>query len=215
MKYIIALFCFITVVSVQHLQAQTRTEETVTTTDSTGKSVVQRVVKVSRTENVSPVENMIIINPLKFFLYYNLSYYRKITPGLVIGGGLQIPTIEGLGGWGVNLEARLHPSVKAPKGFYFAPNFSYNRLTTDQNVYEFDPNTGQQIIVGVSTVGVSSTSIGALIGWQWFPSDEFAIGLGIGADYYMLSDVNRTSAYSFRSVDGFVPALRFDIGYAW
>ncbi len=215
MKYILITLLFISFVSLQQLQAQTRTEETVTTTDSTGKSVVQQVVKVSRSEDIRTLNNMIIINPLKFFLYYNLSYYRKITPGLVIGGGLQIPTLEGIGGWGVNLEARLHPSVKAPKGFYFAPNFSYNRLTTDENLYEFDPNSGQQIVVGVSTVGVTSTSIGALIGWQWFPSDEFAIGLGIGADYYMLSDVNSNSAYTFRSVDGFAPALRFDIGYAW
>ena len=57
----------------------------------------------------------------------------------------------------------------------------------------------------------SITSVGGLVGWQWFPGDEFAIGLGIGVDYYFFSG----SDESFDEYDGFAPALRFDIGYAW
>ena len=55
--------------------------------------------------------------------------------------------------------------------------------------------------------------MGALIGWQWFPGDDFAIGLGIGADYYTGSvDENGSD---FGNYSGTVPAVRFDIGYAW
>jgi len=39
------------------------------------------------------------------------------------------------------------------------------------------------------------------------------MGLGIGADYYFgnVSDKN----VDIGNYDGFVPAIRFDIGYAW
>jgi hypothetical protein len=56
--------------------------------------------------------------------------------------------------------------------------------------------------------------MGGLVGWQWFPGDQFAIGLGIGADYYFLSDDN-TGNDDFEDYSGMAPALRFDIGYAW
>ena len=67
----------------------------------------------------------------------------------------------------------------------------------------------------LSTSGSSSDakvfSIGVLFGWQWFPGDDFAMGLGIGIDRYFLSN----SKDVFTSYDGNVPAVRFDIGYAW
>ena len=55
------------------------------------------------------------------------------------------------------------------------------------------------------------TSVGGLIGWQWFPGDQFAIGLGIGVDYYFFSGEDD----DFSDINGTAPALRFDIGYAW
>jgi hypothetical protein len=57
-------------------------------------------------------------------------------------------------------------------------------------------------------------SVGGLIGWQWFPGDQFAIGLGIGVDYYFLSDDVKEND-DFEDFSGFAPLLRFDIGYAW
>jgi len=52
-----------------------------------------------------------------------------------------------------------------------------------------------------------------LVGWQWFPGDQFAMGLGIGVDY--TSDQFLTTNDDFGRYDGTAPALRFDIGYAW
>ena len=53
--------------------------------------------------------------------------------------------------------------------------------------------------------------MGGLIGWQWFPGDQFAMGLGIGVDYYFFSGDDA----DFSKINGTAPALRFDIGYAW
>lgn len=176
--------------------SQTRTDEKKTTRDSTtGKVAVTESVIISSSEDITPRSNMLIINPLKFFLFYNLTYYYKITPSAVMGVGFQMPTIKDMSGFGINAEIRFHPSGKAPRGFYVAPNLSFNSLTFDS----YHSSSTQPV------------SIGVLLGWQWFPGDEFAMGLGIGLDYYFSS----SSSNDFTSYEGTVPALRFDIGYAW
>lgn len=175
--------------------AQIRTEETRKTVDpAKGDTVVTQSVVISRSEDITPMKSLLLINPLKFFLFYNLSYMTRVSSDVVVGGGFQLPTIAGINGWGVNAEVRIHPSAKAPRGFYVAPNFSYNSLSA-----------------GKSTA--TPLSVGILVGWQWFPGDDFAMGLGIGVDHYSGStSVNDTDLGKF---DGNVPALRFDIGYAW
>lgn len=169
--------------------AQTKTEQKKFTIDPvTGDTVYVEETIISASEDITPRNNMIAINPLKFLLFYNLTYYHKIGEQTVIGIGVQSPTIKGVSGFGFNGEIRFHPSGKNMRGFYLAPNFSYNNLE-DANVY----------------------SIGALAGWQWFPGDQFAIGLGIGLDYYTFSG-NDDDLHDY---NGKAPALRFDIGYAW
>ena len=175
---------------------QDRTDETRITVDTeTGDTVLTESVIVSLTEDITPRNSMIIINPLKFLLFYNISYFHKISDQTVIGGGIQLPTISGIDGFGVNAEVRFHPSGKNLRGFYFAPNISYNNLSGDDEGDE----------------SVSITSVGGLIGWRWFPGDQFAIGLGIGVDYYFFSGEDD----DFSDINGTAPALRFDIGYAW
>jgi len=154
-------------------------------------------VIISTTEDITPRNSMIIINPLKFLLFYNISYFHKISDHTVIGGGIQMPTISGIEGFGVNAEVRFHPSGKNLRGFYFAPNISYNNLSGDDEGDE----------------SVSITSVGGLIGWQWFLGDQFAMGLGIGVDYYFFSGDDDDDDFS--DINGTAPALRFDIGYAW
>jgi hypothetical protein len=161
---------------------------------ATGDTVYTEAVIISETEDITPRNSMIVINPLKFLLFYNLSYFGKVNDGLAIGGGLQIPTISGLDGFGVNAEVRFYPSGKNLKGFYFAPNVSYNNLSDNE---------------GSGSVSISS--VGGLVGWQWFPGEQFAIGLGIGVDYYFFSG----DSDSFSDLNGTAPLLRFDIGYAW
>lgn len=174
---------------------QERTDEKKWTIDpATGDTIYSEATIISQSEDITPRSSMIIINPLKFLLFYNISYFHKINDGLAIGGGIQSPTVSGLNGFGVNAEARFYPKGKNLKGFYFAPNVSYNNLSSEG-----------------SDASVSITSIGGLVGWQWFPGEQFAMGLGIGVDYYFFS--GEDNVYS--KLDGTVPLLRFDIGYAW
>jgi hypothetical protein len=159
---------------------------------ATGDTVYTESVTISETEDITPRNNMIVINPLKFLLFYNISYFHKINDGVAIGGGIQFPTLSGVNGFGLNAEVRLYPKGKNLKGFYVAPNISYNDLSSEGD---------QQSI----------TSIGGLVGWQWFPGDQFAMGLGIGADYYIFTGDD----LGLEDYDGFAPALRFDVGFAW
>lgn len=184
--FILILFCGITF-------AQNRTVEKRTTTDSTGAVSTTESVVISQTEDITPRSSMIILNPLKFILFYNLSYFSKVSNNIVVGGGFQLPTIKGMTGFGVNAELRFHPSKKAMRGFYIAPNISFNNMSSS------------------SSSGVSVFSIGGLVGWQWFPGDDFAMGLGIGVDEYF----GGSKGSGFNDYEGAVPCVRFDIGYAW
>jgi len=174
---------------------QERTDEKKWTIDpQTGDTLFTSSVIISQSEDITPRNSMVVINPLKFLVFYNISYFQKLTEGAAIGVGLQMPTISGVNGFGVNAEARFYPKGNNLRGFYFAPNFSYNNLT------EEDDNEN-----------VSITSAGGLVGWQWFPGEQFAMGLGIGIDYYFFSGDDD----EFEDYNGFAPALRFDIGFAW
>ncbi|MFC2135365.1 hypothetical protein ACFLTH_12195 [Bacteroidota bacterium] len=178
-----------------NLFAQVRTDESkVTINETTGDTLYTKSVTIADIEDITPRNNMLIINPLKFFLFYNLSYFGKISDDLAVGGGLQVPTIAGMEGVGFNAELRYYPSGRELRGFYIAPNISYNNLTVDGET-------------------VAPFSIGMLVGWQWFLGDQFAMGLGIGVDYYTGSA--RDDDGDFHRFSGKVPALRFDIGYAW
>ena len=177
------------------LSAQIKTDEKKVEIDTeTGDTTFTESVIITSMEDITPRGSMLIINPLKFFLFYNLSYFHKISDKVTLGAGFQVPTVSGVSGFGINAEARIYPTGKQMRGFYIAPNISYNSLESE----------------GEST---SPFSFGALVGWQWFPGDEFAIGLGIGLDYYTGSVSGGES--DMESYSGTVPAIRFDIGYAW
>ena len=174
---------------------QERTDEArMTINKENGDTVITESVIVSITEDITPRGHMFIINPLKFLLFYNISYFQKVSDNVVLGGGIQIPTISGLDGFGANAEVRIYPNGKNLRGFYIAPNISFNHLSSEDG-------------------STSPFSFGVLAGWQWFPGDQFALGFGIGADYY-IGTINEDNG-DFERYSGWVPALRFDIGYAW
>lgn len=176
--------------------AQVRTGETKTTVDKvTGDTTVTESVIITDSEDITPRNNLIVVNPLKFFLFYNISYFHRFTNTLIIGAGFQMPTPSGFSGYGLNGEVRLYPTGKNMRGFYVAPNISYNSISSDEGAK------------------ADIFSAGVLVGWQWFPGDEFAIGLGIGLDHYSASGNDEND--EFGSYDGLAPALRFDIGYVW
>jgi len=174
---------------------QNRTGEIrVTINSETGDTTFTESVIISQTEDITPRSHIFIINPLKFLLFYNISYFQKVSDNVVVGGGVQIPTISGLNGFGANAEVRVYPSGENLRGFYIAPNISFNHLSSEDG-------------------STSPFSFGVLVGWQWFPGDQFALGFGIGADYYIGTITENNG--DFENYSGMVPALRFDIGYAW
>lgn len=174
----------------QSATAQKRTVETRTPVDST------TTVIVTETEDITPRERLFIVNPVKFFLFYNLSYYQMITPRIALGGGVQFPTPKDLDGIGLNAEARIYTDKKARglKGFYVAPRVAYNRISED----------GDQL---------TALAIGGRAGWQWFPGKNFGIGFGLGVDYYYLDGKENGQSIDF--YEGTVPVVRFNIGYAF
>ncbi len=175
--------------------AQERTEESKRTINkATGDTTLTESVIISQSEDITPRKYMFVVNPLKFILFYNLSYFQKVNNNLVIGGGIQVPTISGVDGFGFNLEARFYPKGKNLRGFYVAPNIAFNHIKSGD-------------------VETNPFSVGVLAGWQWFPGDQFAMGFGIGIDYYM-GNVSFDDD-DLGNYDGSAPALRFDIGYAW
>ena len=187
--------------------AQIKTEGTRTEKDSaTGATKTITYTEVKEEEVITPRHNMITVNPLKFILFWNLTYYHSFNSVVAGGIGFQMPTLSHTGGYGFNAEVRFYPSRKALRGFYIAPNVSFNHLTDDY-FYNIDGST--------STLSTDVFSVGVLVGWQWYIGDDFAIGLGIGADHYFSSN-NGSDYYSlFSSYIGTVPSLRFDIGYGW
>lgn len=187
--------------------AQIRSEGTRTEKDSaTGLTRTVTYLDVKEEEVITPRHDMITINPLKFILFWNLSYYHAFNKTVAVGLGAQMPTISYFGGFGLNAEVRLYPSGKALRGFYAAPNISWNHLS-------YENNSGSYVYYSGSSTSAESFSLGLLLGWQWFPGDDFAIGLGIGIDHYFLSGSGNGNVFS--RYNGFVPALRVDIGYGW
>ncbi len=193
-KIVNVLFAILILASVSIGQIRTG-EKTIVVNKTTGDTTYTESVIISVSEDIRIRNSMLVVNPLKFFLFYNISYFHKVLESVIIGGGLQVPTVSGLSGFGINAEVRFHPSGLNMRGFYIAPNISYNSLSEE------------------SGSNTDLYSFGALAGWQWFPSDEFAIGLGIGLDYYTGSGEDEYN--EFDSYNGIVPAVRFDIGYAW
>jgi len=185
----------ILLLSAQFVFSQNETKETKKTVSKTeGDTTISQSVIISKTSDITPRSDMIVINPIKFILFYNISYFHKFSEHTIAGFGIQTPTLSGIDGFGINAEIRLYPKGQNMKGFYFAPNISYNHLTAGSG--STDPS-----------------SLGVLLGWQWFPGDQFALGLGIGIDHYWGSVSDNGN--DFGRYNGFVPAIRFDIGYAW
>jgi len=166
---------------------QVRTDEKKKTVNKeTGDTTYTESVIITESIDITPRNHMFILNPLKFLLFYNISYFHKISESVIVGGGIQVPTPAGVNGFGINVEVRIYPNGNNMKGFYIAPNISYNSLSSEEGTA--DP-----------------FSFGA--------GEQFAMGLGIGLDYYTGSV--QESGQDLENFSGTVPALRFDIGYVF
>src|SRR5258708_2864245 len=106
MKKICVFILFCTVLAINSF-AQIRSEGTRTEKDSTTGAVkTTTFVEVKNEEVITPRHNMITINPLKFFLFWNLSYYHSFNSLIAAGLGFQAPSLSHIGGIGINAEVR-------------------------------------------------------------------------------------------------------------
>ena len=195
---------------------QTRTVETTSTTDSTsGETKTSTVVKVGYSEDITPRKQMIFLDPIKFFSMFNVSYLHALNNTVAVGGGIQTPTAlmdgedfnEKVSGFGMNVEGKYYPTAKMFRGFHFVWNIAYNHVT-------------HEAINDVSGTREEQTSdpitIGAALGWHWYPWDDFATEIVFGADLQMGSPTTPVPGLGmYSNKDGVVPWFRFNIGYAW
>jgi hypothetical protein len=182
--------------SILATNAQTRTEETTISIDSsTGKTTKVYSVRILTTEDITPRVNMLIINPIEFFFSsYNISYYRRLNNYLGFGGGIHISTTNELNDIGIELEGRYYLSGKSLKGFYCCSNIYANRQSYSISVRQL-------------------FSIAFLAGWQWFLDGDFAIGLALGVNSYLIKSTDDLKNISYSN--GFEPKVRITIGYVW
>lgn len=187
------------------LSAQERTEETTTTTDSTGTHTVQ-VVRVAKTEDIRVLKNMVMVDPIKFIGIFNASYYRAITPSIAVGGTIQTPTNvidDDISGFGLQGDVLFYPTGKTFRGFHIGGKASYDAVSYTS----FEIN-------GPVDRTDHPFSIGTYIGWNWWPFDELATELGLGAQYN-ISVVEDDNLFFYNSKKGVSPYGFFRVGYAW
>lgn len=195
---------------------QTRTVETTATTDSTsGKTETITVVKVGYSEDITPRRQMVYLNPITFFSMFNVSYLYALNSKVAVGGGIQTPTAlmdgEGLSekvtGFGMNIEGRYYATAKMFRGFHFVGNISYHHV----NYQDYTDVSGT-----LEEQTSNPITIGAALGWHWYPWDDLATEIVFGAELQMgptTTPVPGLSMYSDKA--GVVPWGRFNIGYAW
>jgi hypothetical protein len=107
MKVKIFFALLVSVFLCQNTFSQVRTEETKKTVkEQKGDTTVTHSVIVSESEDITPRHHMIVVNPLKFLLFYNISYYQMVSANIGIGAGVQSPTLAGVSGIGFNAEMR-------------------------------------------------------------------------------------------------------------
>jgi hypothetical protein len=186
----------------------TTTETKADTTD--GKVVTNSTVTtVATSEDITPRHHMISSDPFKFWLYYNVSYYYAITPHIVVGGGIQTPTAlpdREISGFGVNLEGRFYLGGKPFRGFHINPVLSINTLTYER--YDWDASGNERITD-------TPVSLGLLMGWHWYPWDEFGTQIAFGADYNFSATSEEGLLGLGSHKEGIIPTARFTVGYSW
>ncbi len=177
----LALILLLGAASTQTALGQKRTIEKRTPIDST-----TTIVEI---EDITPRHRILIVNPIRFFVLYNLAYYQSVSPGLALGAGLQIPAFDEIDGVIVQAEARFYPGKRGLKGFYLGSNLWIDSVTSDDDD--------------------ARVELAVIAGWQWFSGKDFGIGFGLGAA------VDLTDNDGFEFYDGHRPVVRFNIGYAF
>ena len=158
---------------------------------------------------------MIVIDPFKFWQFYNLSYYHAILPRLALGVGAQIPASFGerdLEGVGFTAEARFQLSEALFDGPYVGAALWFDRFRHDEYIPADQREYGDP---SSRTLDESHLSTGALLGWHISIWEGLGAEASVGVEYNIspTTEANTPSIGSHNG--GFVPAARMMIGYAW
>lgn len=192
---------------------ETRTETQTSVDSTTGKTVTtSSVTSVSQKADITPRQHMISMNPFKLITMFNLAYHYALTPMIAVGGEVDVPTAvmdNDMTGVMVDLDARIYFGKRPFQGFHLNPYLTVGTLS-----YR-DPNAE---ILGNDTapkVHDTPVALGMLMGWHWYPWDDFVTQLAVGAQYNLTATAgeNMTSLGSHKV--GLWPAGRFTIGYSW
>jgi hypothetical protein len=168
-------------------------------------------------------QNLVSLDVLRFFGFYNLSYTRALTPAISLTAQVEVPTNFLLGavlqesGFGARVEGRYNFAQKNLIGIYAAPVIGFNSST-------FRPGsafTGTGGATGDFSATVTWLSFGVMAGYQFAPFTglpELMTGLGIGAEYSIISSSSTGTGVpaSVPTSSGITyPRIRATIGYAF
>lgn len=133
--------------------------------------------------------------------YLNLSYYRSFgehhAAGAYIGYLYHPVGDERITGYGYGLAYRYYPAGKALARFYYSPIIGLQQ----GEVVRQDRKPATGILVS------------GMFGWQWFPEERFAVGLGVGGRV-ILGGADEEDPV-IRDAFGASPIITLDLGYGW
>jgi hypothetical protein len=189
-------------------QAQERTEETVITSEgSSGTSDTTKRIVITDREDLREFDNMVMIDPIKFMMWINASYYRVLSDRMALGATAQVASAlfrDDVSGFGLQADVLFYPAGKVFRGFRLGGMASFSSVT--QETFE---------TTGPISVTDNPTTIGPMIGWtSWF-TDDLAIDLSIGGEFTLNNISYAVWPYWQEESGKFYPFMSAKIGYAW
>lgn len=162
-------------------------------------------VRAQKTTTHAPLEvipqNAVMVNLGGLALdYLNVSYYRGFDSnhalGAYVGYLYHLVGDEQIAGYGFGLSYRYYPAGRAISRFYYSPTI------------------GLQLgdVINGQKDRATGVLVSAMIGWQWFPEEIFAVGLGFGVRA-ILGEGNSDPVIS--NAFGASPVITLDLGYGW
>lgn len=142
------------------------------------------------------LNHLITNNIYRNFIFFNVSYFYKLNNRHIIGGGLQIPTFYfqfALGG-GISAEYRYYKDRASFDGLYVAGNGSFNYMEYDGTPYP-------------------CYSLGGAVAYDFRLWNQLLLDFGLGVDF--LGQIREDEREFMKRRKGFVPELRFSVGWAW
>lgn len=166
-----------------------------------GISVAQAQKTTTHTELKVIPRNAVMVNLGGLALdYLNLSYYRSLDSSNALGAyaGYLYHLIgdDRITGYGFGVSYRYYPAGRGLARFYYSPTIGIQLGDV------VDDKRDQAVGVLVS----------AMVGWQWFPEEVFAVGLGVGARaIFGRQQDDPVIGTAF----GATPVITLDLGYGW